>query len=323
MYNYCESKASIWSGRVDSIDNPEAFRIHQMIQCCHIDDLIHLEKKTHNFAIVGFESDLGVKINQGRVGASEAPNIIRSKIAPLPWKFEDVNLVDVGNVYSSDNLTKAQKSLGEVVTKIIKAGYFPLVLGGGHETALGHYYGNYNATSDNIGIVNLDAHFDNRPYEETGPCSGTMFRQIYDLLEDNHKPYNYMVLGIQDHANTTELFNYADKTKTKYIYADQLDNFHLNENMTLVDEFIDKVDQIMLTIDMDVFNISIAPGVSATQPFGVFPEQIMPYVKRISQSGKLSSIDVVEVSPPHDINNNQTSTLAAIFLYYLMKDLVN
>ncbi len=46
---------------------------------------------------------------------------------------------------------------------------YPIVLGGGHEIAFGHYCGikDYNASidrKDKLGIINFDAHFDLRPY---------------------------------------------------------------------------------------------------------------------------------------------------------------
>ena len=49
------------------------------------------------FGIIGFKSDKGVYINNGRVGAVEGPTAIRSQIAKLPWHWgTNVTVYDVG-----------------------------------------------------------------------------------------------------------------------------------------------------------------------------------------------------------------------------------
>ncbi len=40
----------------------------------------------------------------------------------------------------------------------------------------------------------------NRPYQDYGPSSGTLFRQIADLNQNANLPFNYGVLGIQPTA---------------------------------------------------------------------------------------------------------------------------
>ena len=84
----------------------------------------------------------------------------------------------------------------------------PIILGGGHETAYGHYLGvrNYIGKEAKLGIINIDAHFDLRPYNEQ-PSSGTMFRQILEQDENS----SYLVLGIQRYGNTQALFDKADE----------------------------------------------------------------------------------------------------------------
>ncbi len=44
------------------------------------------------------------------------------------------------------------------VDKIIRQNHFPIVIGGGHETALGDFLA-LAKSYKNIGIINLDAHF--------------------------------------------------------------------------------------------------------------------------------------------------------------------
>lgn len=84
-------------------------------------------------------------------------------------------------------MEEGQKLLGMAVEKILDLALFPIVLGGGHETTFGHFQGHLadmkkKETPLDMGIINFDAHFDLRPYEN-GPSSGSMFRQIADIYK--------------------------------------------------------------------------------------------------------------------------------------------
>ncbi|WP_231587079.1 formimidoylglutamase [Paenibacillus sp. E194] len=175
-----------------------------------------------------FECEEGVRRNQGRLGAANAPNAIRQALASLPWRTaEGHRLVDAGNVTcSNDKLEEAQAALGHTVSDLLSKSSTPIIFGGGHETLYGHYLGvrQHIGLDASLGIINIDAHFDLHPYD-TQPSSGTMFRQI--LEQDRNS--SYFVLGIQRFGNTQELFDKGDDLGTRYIleedmYEGQIDN---------------------------------------------------------------------------------------------------
>lgn len=317
---------NIWTGRIDSETDCSAFRFHQMINTINVMEDVPTATDKIAVAFIGNESDLGIEINKGRVGASQAPNAIRKKIAslPFPWK-NGVSISDFGNLSTGDSsLSQAQEDLATLVTQAKDNGYFPIVLGGGHDTALGTFKGLYNSLKSQnkkIGIINFDAHFDNRPYRDSGPSSGTMFRQIYDLSVEEKFEYKYLVLGVQKHGNTQSLFDYADSTGTEYIFAKEFQDSNNKQAITdQVDKFINSVDYVYVTFDMDVISVANAPGVSAQQPLGLLPSDLMPNLLQIVRSGKMVGMDIVEVSPPNDIND-QTSALASNLIYYVIDEL--
>src|SRR3546814_12115303 len=53
-----------WHGRVDSVDDPEAFRWHQVVRAVEPDSAAGI-------ALIGFACDEGVRRNGGRQGAVE------------------------------------------------------------------------------------------------------------------------------------------------------------------------------------------------------------------------------------------------------------
>src|SRR5947209_18130173 len=96
--------------------------------------------------LIGFPQDEGVRRNGGRVGAATAPAEIRRRLYALtPWDGgRDVDLprlLDLGDVRVTADLEASQAALGEVVAAVLAAGAVPMVLGGRHETAFGHYLG--------------------------------------------------------------------------------------------------------------------------------------------------------------------------------------
>ncbi|MTB64953.1 formimidoylglutamase [Streptococcus sp. zg-86] len=274
-----------------------------------------------NFGIIGFKSDKGVYINHGRVGAVEGPEAIRPQLAKLPWHLgRHVRVFDVGNIDGPNrSLSQLQHSLAKAVKRMRELNIRPIVLGGGHGTAYGHYTGLKNSlpTNESLAVINFDAHFDLRPYDQTGPNSGTGFRQMFDDAQEEKRAFPYLVLGIQEHNNNLFLFDFVAKSEG-IEFLTGLDMYKMgHENICqLVDRFLADKEKVYVTIDMDCFSFGVAPGVSAIQSLGVDPNVALIVLQHIVASGKLVGFDVVEVSPPHDIDFH-TANLAATFIFYM------
>ena len=320
--------AEAWRGRVDSEDNRDAYRWHQVVEPIDLLDgnLVPFPANKRTFCILGFPCDEGVRQNQGRVGTSKAPLSIRRELANMPVGFdENTRILDAGNIIcKKGELDASQKTLKEAVTRILKLNCFPILLGGGHEIALGHFNGiqqhlNQNRQGQTLGIINFDAHFDLRPNPETG-SSGTMFRQIANSNKAEGKPTNCFYIGIQKTGNTIDLFKKAENLGFQYILAKDLTSCAAETIPGTLNQFIDKVDTLYVTVCADVFSSAFAPGVSATQPFGMHPETVLVILKHILRSNKTISFDIAEVSPRFD-DDNQTSKLAAVVIYALSMEI--
>ena len=84
-----------------------------------------------------------------------------------------------------------------------------------------------------------------------------------------------------------------------------------------LDDFMLNLDYIYLSICLDVLAECYAPGVSAPQPLGLSPWQVIPLLKYIMQSGKVISLDIAELSPPLD-QEQKTARLAALIIAELL-----
>jgi formiminoglutamase len=325
--NYKVSDKILWQGRIDSEYNYDAFRWHQLVKFIDLrnEDTKQFEGKL-GFAFIGFCCDEGIRRNKGRTGAAEGPDSIRKELAPLPcWFSKQVELFDAGNIYCEDiTLEESQALLSRAVEKVLSLNLFPIVLGGGHEVAFGNYMGilDYLRSDEqkpNIGIINFDAHFDIRPYEN-GASSGTMFRQIADSCEQQGLKYSYLCIGVEKHSNTVDLFKTADKLGIKYIKASEITNGDYSSLLQQVDKFIDEQDSIYLTVCSDVFSTANAPGVSAPQALGLDPKVVLRILEHILRTGKAISFDIAEVSPKYD-RDNMTADLASMAIFSVVNTL--
>lgn len=303
-----------WQGRVDLEDGIAGKRWHQLVQEFPKTHQAYLDK---SIVFLGFASDEGVRRNKGRVGAAKAPDVIRTNLSSLPRMDSDVSaLYDYGNIVCvGRNLEEARLEQIQVLKSLVKKKAYPLVLGGGHEVA----YGNFLALAENhekVGIINIDAHFDLRlPNPDSN--SGTGFYEMSKWSDENHKEFNYMCLGIQEIGNTKAIFDRANQLKAQYVLADEIHEGNRAWSI-LLDSFIKKVDVIYLSLDMDCFDVSYAPGVSAPTINGLTPFQVKGILKYILKSKKVKLMDIAEYNPEYDIDN-RTARLAA----YMISEMVH
>lgn len=294
----------IWQGRLDG-EELLYHRIFQRVKEENNYDAI----STKDFVLHGFAVDEGVRRNKGRQGAKDAPDVIRKNMTNFPVIRPDFSLLDFGNITCEDgNLENTQNELAKNVSKVLLKGGKSLVLGGGHEVTFGHYRGVKTAFQEQkIGIINFDAHFDNRqPENGVGASSGTGFWQIAQEGE-----INSLHIGIQRNSNTLKLFDTAHQFGMKYILADELFFENLPSIYERVNELTESVDFLYMTICMDVFNASIAPGVSAAAYNGIFADAAFMHLYRhILRNEKLIALDIAEVNPNLDIQDH-TARLAA------------
>ena len=268
----------IWQGRLDG----EELLYHRLFQRVK-EETNYDAISTNDFVLHGFAVDEGVRRNKGRQGAKDAPCIIRKNMSNFPVILPDFSLLDFGNVTCEDGkLEIAQNNLAKNVSKVLLKGGKSMVLGGGHEVTYAHYLGVKTAFPEQkIGIINIDAHFDNRqPENGVGASSGTGFWQIAQEGE-----INSLHIGIQRNSNTLKLFDTAHHYGMKYILADELFFENLPSIYQRINELLESVDYAYLTICMDVFNASIAPGVSASAYNGIFADAtFMHFYRHILKS---------------------------------------
>lgn len=301
-----------WQGRTDSEDGEAGRRWHQMVN----------QGRHSQFALLGFNCDLGVAANKGRIGARAGADAIRSALANLPWHLSG-SFTDTGNIIAADDLAQAQTAYAEQISAQLGNNKLVIGLGGGHEIAWGSYQGLKQATAahKNIGIINFDAHLDLRkpaPHNS----SGTPFRQIAEFCQAYNHKFHYSCIGVSKAANTPALFDFAASTNTG-ILLDKDCNFNNAKNCLV--PMLQRIDELYLTICLDAFPAATAPGVSAPSALGIQAELVIDLLHWLAQCRSEYGFawrlaDIAEMNPKYDIDS-RTAKLAARIVFEIAEAL--
>ncbi|NNE45135.1 MAG: formimidoylglutamase [Rhodothermales bacterium] len=301
--NYQVSDFDEWSGHSPGTDDDP-----------RLGDYVSFSPGGHQeilIAMAGFPVDDGVRTNGGRVGAAHAPDDIRKILYRMTpdgrRSTEHVHVLqrtlDVGNLRAGRSLVEKQESLGQFVRDCLLAGVLPVILGGGHETAYGHFLG-YMEADRSVNILNLDAHADVRPLVRGKGHSGSPFRQALD--HPSGKCLSYSVAGLQPGRNASAHLAFLAKRSARVYWVDDTTEPMIERLMVPANE----AGPVMLSLDMDVVDQSYAPGVSAPTVGGIEQRLLIDLALTAGATPSVTSVDLVEVNPMVD-EGGRTIRLAA------------
>lgn len=309
MTQWEPAAAGLWQGRDDRAEAANALRLFQTTT---LSQTFSPEQHRDRLALLGFACDEGVKRNHGRPGAAGAPDALRKALANMAAHAGHERLVDMGNLLApTSDLEGAQQALRDAVLRCQRAGMRTFVLGGGHETAYGHGAGILDAFPlSRVGIINLDAHLDLRNAERA--TSGTPFRQLAQLCDEQRREFHYACFGVSRAANTQALWDEAEKRNVLVV-----DDLHCQDARAALDAFIARVDKIYLTVDLDVLPAWEMSAVSAPAALGVPLATLLRLIEPVCLSGKLQAVDMVEFNPHFD-HDGQAARVAARIGWQIM-----
>ncbi|MDP2778333.1 MAG: arginase [Anaerolineales bacterium] len=280
--------------------------------------------------IIGIPIDLGAD----RRGVDMGPSAIR--YSHLQQKLEELGYTvqDEGNVevpiaemckitnpklkYIDCIIPMSRRVSGAVATSM-QAGHFPLVIGGDHSLSIGSVRG--AARNRKLGVIWIDAHADFNTAETTplGNIHGMSLAilcglgekslvQLWDEAIPVIDPGNIAIIGARD-LDTGEKANLRE-AGAMVMSMEQVDRYGM---VTVVEKAIEHVtrntDGMYLSLDLDALDPRHAPGVGTPVPAGLTEREAHLACELIAETGKLVGMDVVEVNPILDVQN-QTAKLA-------------
>jgi formiminoglutamase len=273
--------------------------------------------------LVGFPQDEGVRRNHGRVGAAAGPRDVRHalwRLTPYDSAHEvdlaAVPLLDAGNVRIQGTLEDTQRALGEVIGGILEAGAVPVVLGGGHETAYGHFLG-YLVAGQSVGIVNLGAHLGVRPFPDGHGHSGSPVRQALEHPGQPLAGNRYVCLGAQPSAVSRAHVAYLRERGGVVRWAAEIRDELPRHFRAECERLAATGCRVYVTIDASIVDAAEAPGVSAPNVLGLSGAAVAECAYQAGLSPAVSSLDVVEVNPRHDQDGRSTRWVALVVWHFL------
>ncbi len=269
--------------------------------------------------LAGYPDDEGIRLNGGRAGAGQAPDVIRKyfyKMTPSAWAPTELTLIDRGNLKSLGSLEERHRELQQEVTLALQARGRWIGLGGGHDygypDAAGFLASLRESTYKPL-VINFDAHLDVRPIDQ-GLSSGTPF---FRLLSDQTLPaFDFLEVGLQAQCNSPAHLQWLRKRGGQ---AWSLDDLLLKGQF--VETFMEAAAPYLLhprptflSVDIDAFSSAFAPGCSQSWSTGLVPNDFIRLLRLLKKRLDLRGLRIYEVSPPLD-QDDRTSKLAAQILH--------
>jgi arginase len=284
-------------------------------------------------AILGAPLDLGA----GRRGVDMGPSALRlaglnAKLESLGYQVEDLGNVSVAQPESTPTgpqntkylaqISKSCAKLAGIVKDVVETGKVPLVLGGDHSVAAGTVSGVaevFRQRGEKIGLIWIDAHADmNTP--ESSPsgnvhgmplacCLGYGPRELTHLFDFAPKVEgrNVVLVGLRD-VDLLERPIVRESGVTAFTMRD-IDECGLRNIMErAIRTVTDGTAGFHLSLDMDAVDPDEAPGVGTPVRGGMTYREAHLAMETICDSGRLLSMEVVEVNPVLD-DANRTALL--------------
>jgi len=180
------------------------------------------------------------------------------------------------------------------------------LIGGDHSVTACAVRGVKSAFSnERIGILQLDTHLDVRDPAELGPANGTPIRQLID--SGTVRGEDVVNIGLHGYFNAAPLVAYAKEHGIRMVTLRKARELGVAQCVEQqLEELAKRVDRVYVTIDMDVLDISVAPGVPASTPGGMTAEELFMSLVRIGQHNAVRHIDFVCLDPSRDATTNAT-----------------
>ncbi len=258
---------------------------------------------------------------------------ITETIESLGYTVSEIGTVTAGGFETTDQgetrtrfleeIVEVARRVGAMVSEGMAEGCLPLILGGDHSLSVGSVGAvaqHFRARGESIGLIWVDAHADmNRP--ETTPSGNVHGMSLAVLLGHGHarlvelfgatpdvRAENVSVLGERElDAGETALIS---ELGVRVFTMSEIDERGVAVCMEeALKRACDGTSGFHLSFDLDVLDPRVAPGVGTPVQGGLTYREGHLVCEKAARSGKLLSLEIVELNPVLD-DRNHTAHLA-------------
>ena len=275
-----------------------------------------------DFAVLGAPFDFGT---QFRAGARFGPRGIREASTLFSFGHagaydheddltylaaDEVRIVDIGDadIVHTDTV-KSHANIENGVRAILEAGAIPIVLGGDHSVNIPCI----NAFSDEkpFHIVQIDAHLD-----FVDERHGVKYGHGNPMRRAAEKSYvtGLSQIGIRNVSSTAK--DGYDDARRMGSDIQSVRQFRALGVLGMLDR-IPSDRRYYVTIDIDGFDPSIAPGTGTPSHGGFLYYEVLELLDGLTKRGEVVGIDLVEVAPDYDQTGSTTTLAAQLLLNFI------
>ncbi len=230
------------------------------------------------------------------IGCEKTPDILVNKLYYKNLDIKEVKVYKNNSDLTHENISNAR---GEIY------------LGGDHSLTYSSFR---SLEGKNKGLIIFDAH----PDLEVGTKSVTHEDYLRKLIDNNYlKKENLVLIGIRKISENE--YKFLKENRIKFYTTEQIFDFGIKNICEDVMEYLNKLDSLYLSIDIDVLDPAFAPGTGYREPFGLSNIELLYILKRILKLSNIKRADLVEINPDNDINDVTVNTGAEILKLFLDK----
>ncbi len=283
-------------------------------------------------ALIGVPTDVGASDR----GASMGPEALR--VAGLRERLQAHGLVvhDRGNLSGPANpwlppvdgyrhlaeVAEWNRKAHEAVHAELTAGRLPIMLGGDHCLGIGSISAvarHCRETGRKLRVLWLDAHadFNTSAITPTGNIHGMPVACLCGFGPPELTGIGGQVPAISPKWIRQIGIRSVDAGEKRFVHQNELEVFDMRyidemgmrHAMELALATLDERTHLHVSFDVDFLDPDIAPGVGTTVPGGPTYREAQLCMEMIADTGRLGSLDIVELNPACDVRN-RTAALA-------------
>ena len=257
-----------------------------------------------------------------RPGARHGPREVRNASSlirlyhPVSLKspYDNFDIADIGDCpVNPADLQNSLVKIKEFYEKIVTSKTIPLSIGGDHLISLPILRA--LAKDGPVGLFQFDSHSDTWDsyfggYKYT---HGTPFRRAIE--ENLINPKKYVMLGIRGSLYDPDDMKWAKDQGVTIITIDEYYKMGFEKSMKIVKDILGDSPSY-LTFDIDGIDPTYAPGTGTPEVGGFNVREAQLIIRELNQINFIGA-DVVEVSPPFDVNN-MTSLVGATIAFEIL-----
>ena len=281
--------------------------------------------------LIGAPTDIGA----GRRGASMGPEALRVANLQQALQQHGLEVIDGGDLSGPanpqqppvagfrhlDQVVSWNREIYSAVRETLQQGQLPVLLGGDHALAIGSIAAvaeHCRAQGKKLLVLWLDAHADANTSDST-PTGNIHGMPVACLLGIG--PQALTGIGGTRPAIPTQAVRQigirsVDRQEKQHLHElglcvydmRHIDEHGMRKTMQQALEGVDANTHLHVSFDIDFLDPAVAPGVGTAVPGGPTYRETQLCMEMIADTGRLSSLDIVELNPACDVRN-QTAEL--------------